>query len=151
MLAAVAQHKAQGGTVVLSTTAQTITALSVSLALPQLQCLAKLKTFFHSVGVDYVLDVAAARLVTNAETAQEFMQRVTCGGGSGSGSGVNGLLSSTCPGWVCYVEKSQPSALPYTPTPNISTACWYRFDLVNRYMSSVRSPQQIQGVIVKTW
>lgn len=126
MLAAVAAHKAGGGTVVLSTTSQTVTALAVSLALPQLECLAKLKTFFHSVGVDYVLDVAAARLVTNAETAQEFMQRVTFEGGSG----VNGVLSSTCPGWVCYVEKSQPSALPY--------------------LSTVRSPQAIQGVIVKT-
>lgn len=126
MLAAVAAHKATGGTVVLSTTSQTITALSVSLALPQLECLAKLKTFFHSVGIDHVLDIVAARQVTNAETAQEFMERVTI---EGSGS-VNGVLSSTCPGWVCYVEKSQPCALPF--------------------LSSVRSPQQIQGVIVKT-
>ena len=125
MLAAVAAQKASGGIVVLSTTSQTVTALAMSLALPQLQCLAKLKTFFHSVGVDYVLDVTAARQVTNAETAQEFMQRVACGGGGS----VNGMLSSTCPGWVCYVEKSQPCALPY--------------------LSAVRSPQQIQGVIVK--
>jgi iron only hydrogenase large subunit-like protein len=126
MLAAVAAHKAAGGIVVLSTTSQTITAMSIALAIPQLECLAKLKTFFHSIGVDYVLDCAAARLVTNAETAHEFMQRVTFEGGGG----VNGVLSSTCPGWVCYVEKSQPCALPY--------------------LSSVRSPQQIQGVIVKT-
>jgi hypothetical protein len=126
MLAAVAAHKAAGGTVVLSTTSQTITALSISLALPQLECLAKLKTFFHSVGVDYVLDTVTARHVTNAETAQEFMQRVSPEGGGCT----NGLLSSTCPGWVCYVEKSQPCALPY--------------------LSSVRSPQQVQGVIVKT-
>jgi len=126
MLAAVAAHKASGGTVLLSTTSQTVTALAVSLALPQLECLAKLKTFFHSCGVDYVLDVAAARQVTNAETAHEFMQRCAADGGGG---GVNGLLSSTCPGWVCYVEKSQPCALPF--------------------LSAVRSPQAIQGVIVK--
>jgi hypothetical protein len=126
MLAAVAAHKAAGGIVVLSTTSQTVTALSVSFALPQLECLAKLKTFFHSVGVDYVLDTVTARHVTNAETAQEFMERVNP---EGSGC-TNGLLSSTCPGWVCYVEKSQPCALPY--------------------LSSVRSPQQVQGVIVKT-
>jgi iron only hydrogenase large subunit-like protein len=128
LLAAVAARKAAGDCVVLSTTSQTITALSVSLDLPQLDVLAKLKTFFHSVGVDYVLDVSFARQVTNAETAREFMQRVALG--DGAATSMNGLLSSTCPGWICYVEKSQPCALPY--------------------LSRVRSPQQIQGVIVKT-
>ena len=39
------------------------------------------------------------------------------------------VLSSACPGWVCYAEKSAPEALPYA--------------------SSLRSPQQATGSLVK--
>jgi iron only hydrogenase large subunit-like protein len=39
------------------------------------------------------------------------------------------MLASACPGWVCYAEKTQPSALPY-----ISTA---------------KSPQQTMGSLLK--
>mmetsp|Transcript_13352 Transcript_13352/g.38820 ORF Transcript_13352/g.38820 Transcript_13352/m.38820 type:complete len:563 (-) Transcript_13352:487-2175(-) len=39
------------------------------------------------------------------------------------------VLSSTCPGWVCFAEKTQPDALPY--------------------LSAVKSPQQILGTLVK--
>ena len=39
------------------------------------------------------------------------------------------VLTSACPGWVCYAEKSAPEALPY--------------------VSSLRSPQQATGALVK--
>ena len=39
------------------------------------------------------------------------------------------VLTSHCPGWVCYAEKSQPQAIPY--------------------MSSVKSAQQIMGSVFK--
>lgn len=39
------------------------------------------------------------------------------------------VLSSHCPGWVCYVEKSQPQAIPF--------------------LSTVKSAQQIMGTVVK--
>jgi iron only hydrogenase large subunit-like protein len=39
------------------------------------------------------------------------------------------VLSSACPGWVCYAEKSAPEALPYA--------------------SSCRSPQQSTGALVR--
>lgn len=39
------------------------------------------------------------------------------------------VLSSHCPGWVCYAEKSQPQCLPY--------------------LSTVKSAQQIMGAVVK--
>jgi len=41
------------------------------------------------------------------------------------------LLTSVCPGWICYAEKSSPEAIPY-----ISTA---------------KSPQQIAGSLVKRY
>jgi iron only hydrogenase large subunit-like protein len=39
------------------------------------------------------------------------------------------VLSSHCPGWVCYVEKSQPQAIPF--------------------LSTVKSAQQIMGTVIK--
>jgi iron only hydrogenase large subunit-like protein len=40
------------------------------------------------------------------------------------------VLSSNCPGWVCFAEKTQPQCLPY--------------------LSAVKSAQQICGSIIKT-
>ncbi|ODV90790.1 hypothetical protein CANCADRAFT_31643 [Tortispora caseinolytica NRRL Y-17796] len=42
---------------------------------------------------------------------------------------VKPVICSMCPGWVCYVEKTHPHIIPY--------------------MSKIRSPQQIAGVILK--
>jgi iron only hydrogenase large subunit-like protein len=39
------------------------------------------------------------------------------------------ILASSCPGWVCYAEKTVPEAIPY--------------------ISSVKSPQQITGALIK--
>ena len=40
------------------------------------------------------------------------------------------VLTSNCPGWVCYAEKSQPQSIPY--------------------LSTVKSSQQILGTVVKS-
>eukprot|EP00644_Phytophthora_capsici_P000984 jgi/Phyca11/19046/fgenesh1_pg.PHYCAscaffold_43_\ len=39
------------------------------------------------------------------------------------------MLASSCPGWICYAEKSQPNAIPFIDT--------------------TKSPQQIAGSIIK--
>jgi len=39
------------------------------------------------------------------------------------------MLASSCPGWICYAEKTHPAVLPY--------------------VSTVKSPQQVMGVLVK--
>lgn len=56
---------------------------------------------------------------------------VSLAGDTVSGGPAPGLpmLVSSCPGWVCYAEKTQPQALPY--------------------LSSTKSPQQILGVLWK--
>lgn len=41
------------------------------------------------------------------------------------------VLTSHCPGWVCYAEKSQQQALPY--------------------LSTVKSAQQLIGTIIKKY
>lgn len=45
-------------------------------------------------------------------------------GGAARGAGELLVLTSACPGWVCYAEKTAPEALPF--------------------MSTVKSPQQVQ-------
>lgn len=40
------------------------------------------------------------------------------------------LLTSNCPGWICFAEKTHPQAIPY--------------------ISTVKSPQQILGVLIKS-
>ena len=40
------------------------------------------------------------------------------------------MIASSCPGWICFAEKTQPQSLPY--------------------ISSTKSPQQLLGSIIKT-
>ncbi|WBW73136.1 CIA machinery iron hydrogenase Nar1 [Schizosaccharomyces osmophilus] len=41
------------------------------------------------------------------------------------------ILSSSCPGWICYVEKTQSALIPH--------------------LSQIRSPQQACGRLIKDW
>lgn len=40
------------------------------------------------------------------------------------------LLTSNCPGWICFAEKTHPQAIPF--------------------ISTVKSPQQILGLLIKS-
>ncbi|PVU95025.1 hypothetical protein BB559_002849 [Furculomyces boomerangus] len=87
-----------------------------------------------SVGVDMVLDTNFARGIMQVEAAKEFIdylkekQRKKDEGGK-KRLVLNPLISSWCPGVVCYAEKSQHA-------------------MVNCF-SKIRSPQQIMGSIIK--
>jgi len=50
-------------------------------------------------------------------------------GGDGAKYDAIPMLASSCPGWICYAEKTSPGSLPY-----ISTA---------------KSAQQVMGTIIK--
>jgi len=41
------------------------------------------------------------------------------------------MLASACPGWICYAEKTHGFVLPY--------------------ISEIKSPQQIMGLLVKDY
>ncbi|KAI0489635.1 iron only hydrogenase large subunit domain-containing protein [Xylaria cf. heliscus] len=69
----------------------------------------------------WVVDTNAARaacLVLGAEEA------------SGGSKVARPILSSSCPGWVCYAEKTHPYVLPH--------------------ISKVKSPQALMGTLLKT-
>ncbi|KAI1094260.1 cytosolic Fe-S cluster assembly factor NAR1 [Rostrohypoxylon terebratum] len=89
----------------------------------------------------WVVDTNAAReacLVLGAEEAVSSSAEggIVNGNGNGNGAG-NGrnkptkpVLTSSCPGWVCYAEKTHPHVLPH--------------------ISRVKSPQALTGTLLKT-
>ena len=86
----------------------------------------KLATLFRLLGADRVLDMQLAHRVAVLEARLEFEEHLRACEREGR---ARPLLASSCPGWICFAEKSHPEALPY--------------------VSRVRSPQQIMGQIVK--
>eukprot|EP01071_Lankesteria_metandrocarpae_P006402 Lankesteria_metandrocarpae@DN4343_c0_g1_i1.p1 len=114
---------------VVSVSPQSLTALAVHFNLPPATMFRKLCGLLKSLGVTYVLDMAAsdaiALLETRAEFAERYARHITDSGGRHLP-----LLTSHCPGWVCYAEKVLDSEI-------IS------------HMSKVMSSQQIQGRLVK--
>lgn len=81
----------------------------------------KLSTFLrHNVGFDCVLDLAFARHVSLLEASEEFKQRFKLG--------KKLTITSACPGWLSYAEKTQG-------------------DDILDCISSVRSPQGLLALI----
>jgi iron only hydrogenase large subunit-like protein len=109
--------------VVVSLSPQSRTALSHFFKIPPLPLIKRLTTFLKSVGVDHVLDTTCGLDISLLEAREEFVQRYRA-------KTALPVLSSECPGWVCYAEKTQGAEiLPF--------------------ISAIKSPQQIMGTIVK--
>ncbi|XP_043661570.1 probable cytosolic Fe-S cluster assembly factor GE22682 isoform X1 [Drosophila teissieri] len=79
--------------------------------------------YFRSLGADYVLSTKVADDIALLECRQEFVERYR------ENENLT-MLSSSCPGWVCYAEKTHGN-------------------FILPYVSTTRSPQQIMGVLVK--
>lgn len=97
----------------------------------------KLVYFFKRIlgGVDWIIDTTFAFQLALEETSIEFIERYRH---RQSNSGVDSkntnllpMLSSECPGWICYAEKKQNEML--------------------EQICTVRSPQQILGALIKTY
>ncbi|OAA48635.1 Iron hydrogenase [Metarhizium rileyi] len=74
-------------------------------------------------GFTWVVDTNVAREAALVLGADEVL-------GAGSSAPAQPVLSSACPGWVCYAEKTHPHVLPH--------------------LSRVKSPQALIGTILKT-
>lgn len=75
---------------------------------------------------EWVVDINVARDATLALGAAEVLSSPTPGVSRPS----QPILASSCPGWVCYAEKTHPYVLPH--------------------LSKVKSPQALMGTILKT-
>jgi len=85
----------------------------------------KLYTVLRRLGFNAVFDTSFAADVTIMEEASEFVERFV------HKKGPLPLITSCCPSWVIYLEKQVP-------------------DMVE-YFSSCKSPQQISGLLTKTY
>lgn len=71
-----------------------------------------------TLGFDYVVGMGVGREISLIHSAQEVEK-----------STQKPVMAASCPGWVCYVEKTHPHVIPY--------------------LSGVKSPQQICGSLLK--
>ncbi len=69
----------------------------------------RLITLLKSWGVHYVFDTSFSRDFTLLETQAEFVAkyRQAAGAASKPGGASMTMLTSACPGWICYAEKTR--------------------------------------------
>lgn len=100
---------------------QSVAALAAHFGLRLAQTARRIATFLHrEAQVDAVVDVAFPRHLALLEASAEFLERIR--------AGKTLTITSDCPGWVTYAEKTQDAK-------------------VLDSISSVRSPQAILGAI----
>jgi len=120
---------------VLSVSPAARAALSVHYGLGLKETFERISGLFKvELGVDTVLDCGLASDLCLVQMAAEFVERFQAHAQQGSPSEAASstrlpILSSSCPGWICYAEKTQPHVLTH--------------------LSCVKSPQQIAGTLVK--
>ncbi|KAJ3019896.1 hypothetical protein HKX48_001620 [Thoreauomyces humboldtii] len=125
--------------VVVSVAPQSRASLAAKYDLTPLDVHKRLLWFFKTfLGVHHVFDVAFSRDMALLESAKEFVRRYRMHHGTQipmPGTPKKGpvlpMLASSCPGWICYAEKTHDYILPY--------------------IDSTKSPQQIMGSIVKDY
>lgn len=121
----------KGKTVIVSLSPQSRASIAVHYGLSPLQVFRKLTTLFKSLGVKAVFDTSCSRDLSLIESCNEFISRYKQSHSNDKESkSFLPMISSACPGWICYAEKTLGSyVLPY--------------------ISSVKSPQQSIGAIIK--
>ncbi|XP_038974855.1 protein NAR1 [Phoenix dactylifera] len=118
--------------VVVSVSPQSRASLAAYFGLSPAQVLRKLTALFKSLGVKAVFDTSCSRDLSLMESCNEFISRYKQHASTDGreNRSIFPMLSSACPGWICYAEKTLGSyILPY--------------------ISSVKSPQQAIGTAIK--
>ena len=114
---------------VISLSPQSRASIAAYYNLPIQSVYLKLHTFFTQIlPFEAVFDTNIGREIALIEGAKEFQHKYRA-----TSRNLNGLLpviSASCPGWICYAEKTHHGILPY--------------------LSNVRSPQQIIGSLIKS-
>lgn len=132
-------HKLAGNsdqikTIVFTVSPQTILSMAYKYATPNVEEIAERFTgYLKRIGADLVLNTKIADDLSLIESRNEFLERYKSAiQNDAACASALPMLSSTCPGWVCYAEKTHGNA-------------------VLPYISTTRSPQQIMGVLVKQY
>lgn len=109
--------------IVISLSPQPILSLAARYKLSPEETAKKLAGYLKILGADLVLDMTIAEDFSLLEAQQEFLQRYQ-NQQSDPTSTYLPMLASSCPGWVCYAEKTHGN-------------------FILPYISSTKSPQQI--------
>ena len=110
---------------VVSISPASIASISNYFNLNPLETLKRLQTFLHSIEIPFLLETSSWIELSLLEQFHELIQRIQ------SNSIHLPLLTSECPGWICYAEKTQSHSIPW--------------------ISNVKSPQQILGKWIKEY
>lgn len=84
----------------------------------------------HGSGFTWVIDSNTLREAVLVLTADEVGESLSSSNTSGAPVPKKPVLSSACPGWICYAEKTHPFILPH--------------------LSRLKSPQALSGTFLKT-
>ena len=87
-----------------------------------MKCAENVSAYFRFLGASYVYDTSLANAIAAVETSNELRSRIEA-------DCHLPMLTSACPGWICYVEKTHPELIPL--------------------VSTTKSAQQIMGRLVK--
>eukprot|EP00808_Paulinella_micropora_P026191 g1499.t1 len=117
--------KKEGMFPVVSVSPQARAAMAHHYKLSLLDTATRITTFLHSLGAAEVVDTSYSQDISLLETAEDFVARY-----KDKGRSKLPLLTSECPGWVCYAEKTQG-------------------EYILPYISTAKSPQAVMGSFVK--
>uniref|UniRef100_A0A1I7XRZ1 Trafficking protein particle complex subunit 2-like protein n=1 Tax=Heterorhabditis bacteriophora TaxID=37862 RepID=A0A1I7XRZ1_HETBA len=106
---------------VVTVSPQSVCSISVKRGIRPFEAAQLISSYFLSKGISYVLDSSFGRLFCLEAAFEEFQSNAT-----------RPLLVSACPGFICYAEKTHGK-------------------LLVPLLSRIRSPQAIQGAIVKDY
>jgi iron only hydrogenase large subunit-like protein len=96
--------------------------------------------FKHKLSAEFVFDTTFSREFSLLESQREFVERYKqqkqhdkqSDESTAMSAAKLPILSSACPGWICYAEKTHGS-------------------FILPYISSVKSPQQVMGTLIKEY
>lgn len=108
--------------IIVSLSLQSIASLAAKNEMTMQETAERLASFLVSLGCSKIYDINLARHIALLESVREFVGRFK--------EANLPVLNSTCPGWVCYVEKTHGQLL----IPKLSR---------------VKSPQQIMASLLK--
>ncbi|CAJ0584173.1 unnamed protein product, partial [Mesorhabditis spiculigera] len=108
---------------VITVSPQSVCSIASHRGLSTAEAARRIASYFFSKGVRFVLDSSIGRIFALERECEEVENRL------GNGPAI---LSSICPGFVCYAEKSQG-------------------DLLVPLLSQARSPQAVMGALVKNY
>ncbi|XP_017474858.1 PREDICTED: probable cytosolic Fe-S cluster assembly factor GJ13047 [Rhagoletis zephyria] len=120
-------------TIIVTISPQPVISLAQRYDLTPEEAAKHLSGYFRSLGADYVLNTKIADDLALLECRNEFVERFREATASDAADEqLLPMLSSSCPGWVCYAEKTHGN-------------------FILPFIATTRSPQQIMGVLAKQW